>query len=806
VTALLILLASSGVIHVEVKGDATEVLAFHARKVVARAPVTAGGVAVLRDIAFAEVDVVALGASARSEVVRRVRPVVRADGLDAPDVVLHARPARLLTVAAPEGAVVHVGGIQFPAPRVLLLPGLHRIVVDHPQYVSSAARLVRIGEQPPAKLEVELDSGLVVAGTVTGRDGKRLPGASVEVFTDGFAADRRATSDDNGAFHCAGFRGDVISLRVSARGHATTLKRIDFDPGSARARVAISLARGVSVTLPLAGAASVRATLLPRWVDETLEQPRLRMNDLPARSTGGSEVSFAGLTPGRSYRIAVEAAGMLPTASAPFTAGANLRLPAVTLVRAASVRGKVGRAGLMVVARGRFGDRVSRSAGDGSFLFDGLAQGKLLILVRDVDERGTTVDLKQGEVRELALDYEDPPADRAISGTVVDADREPLEGVRVTASGRSALTDAKGAFTIAGVALGRQSFSVRLEPGPECAAFAKDPHLPRIERKARVGIAFRAQLQRAGVLDLRWPKARLARATLFISGTAGIEQRRRIPHGARAMRIEDVPVGSYVVDIGAPGLLGTDGAVANVTVKGEPREIEVLAGRSVVGQVVRRRSFSRPGAAPRIVDEPIVRGRVTLLDGRRRFALATVTLEADGSFVLEGLPAATVLLCATAPGLPVLWRRIDLTRADVEDLVMPLYGALEGQVRVVARGPRLPPGTRVSVRNEYGVDMRDVVARGRFLGVVADDEDLGDIERSFAITAAPGGIFTHAFMAPGNYEFIALARGFKAGKAKVRVRLPWTLAEIGAALPEATQGLVTTIHLSPVPVASREEK
>ncbi len=46
----------------------------------------------------------------------------------------------------------------------------------------------------------------------------------------------------------------------------------------------------------------------------------------------------------------------------------------------------------------------------------------------------------------------------------------------------------------------------------------------------------------------------------------------------------------------------------------------------------------------------------------------------------------------------------------------------------------------------------------------------------------------------------------KAGKGKVRVRLPWTLAQIGVVLPGAADDIVTSIRLTPVPVAGAEEK
>ena len=114
---------------------------------------------------YAEVNLIALSATGRSEVVRRVRPVIRKDGDSLPDAWLHVKRCHRLTVRTETGSVVHVGGATFPADEpVPLLPGLHRIVVDHPEFVSSAAQLVRVGAD--RELEVVLHRGLVVAGTV----------------------------------------------------------------------------------------------------------------------------------------------------------------------------------------------------------------------------------------------------------------------------------------------------------------------------------------------------------------------------------------------------------------------------------------------------------------------------------------------------------------------------------------------------------------------------------------------------------------------------------------------------------------
>ncbi|MHC4954334.1 MAG: carboxypeptidase-like regulatory domain-containing protein [Planctomycetota bacterium] len=812
--AALLLLALSGTIRVSVEGDATEVVAYHRGQPVARAAVT-DGVAVLRDLPVATVDVVALGDATRSDVVRQVRPVEGGNGFDAR---LRARPCHRLVVKTEQDAVVHVGGVRFPASRVLLHAGLHRLIVDHPERVSSAARLVRITKD--SEIEVPLDTGLVVAGMISGADGRPLAGAKIDVYADGYPTRRTATSAANGRFAVAGFRGYTVSLRVTATQHATRLHRVVFDPGSERATVELKLARGASVSFPVEGPASgaIRATLLPRWLDAALEEPRLKVNDEPNRVRAREgRVQFDGLLPDREYRVLVEAQGYLPASSGLFRAGAQAEGEPIRLVRGATITGTLkgppltaGVTGPMVVARGRFGDRVSRVDRNGAFSFDGLPEGKVLLILRDVDERGTLVEVKgRGDIG-VVLPYELPPDERVLEGTVIDADREPLADVLVTAGGRRAVTDAEGAFRLGPMALGRDRFVVRLEPLPKSPAFFDDPHLPRLESKVRIGFRMRAQLERAGSLHVRWPESRLARATLLLAGTSGAKQIWRIPRGATEMRIDEIPVGSYVVEVGAPGYLGTGGAVVPVvpvTAKtGAASEITLLRGRSTTGKVVSRRGIFREGRPPHILDEPIRRGTVSLYDLTDRLALAHAPLAEDGTFVLEGLPAAPVLLVAAAPGWPVTAVRVDLTSKDSEDLTIPLFHALAGGVRVTGPGERALPQARVAIRTQYGIDLRDLIARGRFHGIVADDADKAEVRPLFRMERRKEGLIIYKRLGPGNYEFRVTAPGHKPGRAKIRAREPWTVAHIGTLVPGLDPTPIVPVRLAQVPIEKREQK
>jgi hypothetical protein len=796
VTALLfLLLSATGTIRVKVEGDATQVLAFRRGEPVATAPVKDG----VAELPCGEADLLAVGLGRRSELVRRVRPSTGA-GFDA---ILRTQRCYALTVSTRAGARVYVGGARFPADApVPLLPGLHRIVVDHPERVSSAARLVRI--DGPLEVQVPLESGLVVAGTVRGEGGKPVAGARLEVFADGYPTRRGTVSDKAGRFAVAGFRGRVVSLRIQASGYATRLVRVPFEPGSERTRLDPTLVTGVTVKFP--AALESRATLLPRWLDRALEEPRLAANSEPERKTGIGRIAFDGLLPGRTYRIVLETPGYRPAATPPFQASPGLEFAPLRQERATRLHGKLEAPGQLVVCRGAFGDRVCRTDRAGRFEFDGLEQGKVVLFVRNRDERGQLVEVQKSGDQEVTLKLEAPPADRLLEGTVLDADRKPLARVVVAAAGLRDLTDEKGEFSLGPLPLGRSIFDVKLEPAPGSRGFREDPHLPRVEKKSRPGIKMRAQLERAGTLDLRFPGTRLARAVLILDGTTGLQQQWRIPRGAQGLRIEEIPVGDYVVEVGAPGLLGTGGVVRRaVAGEVEPVEIKLLRGRTVSGRVARRRGIPREGRAPHLIDEPVRGGVVTLFDGAARFALTSAPIAADGSFVLEGLPEAPVLLCAAIAGHPVGLLRVDLKSGDAERVLIPIFSPMPAGVQLRSSGVAALPPVRMAVMNEYGFDVRDIASRARFQGVAADDLEFEDITLLFRLEREAGGVIHHRGLAPGNYDFRVTASGYKLGVGKVRVRASWTLDHIGSLLPEFSNPLVP-IWMNPTPVEKKPEK
>ncbi|MHC4547339.1 MAG: carboxypeptidase-like regulatory domain-containing protein [Planctomycetota bacterium] len=788
----LLLLTAPGTIRVRVEGDATEVVALVEGVVRHRAALVRGR-AVLEGLPGGAYDLQARGPQAASPIERGVRAID--DDAPGTDAVLVAHPTFPVTIATEPGATVWCEGAAYPADAVRLPAGLHLLVVDHPERVSSAGRLVRVAG--PVTLRVTLDPGLAVAGRVTDAAGQPAVGREVEAFADGYPTGRRTRTDDAGGFHLNGFRGNEVSLLVRRDGGIEAHHRLVFYPGEERTRVRIALHPRSGVRLEVVDARGARlpraeGVLLPEWYEEVLEEPRLRANHAPVRR-GGGVLSFE-VTPGRRYRVLVTAPAHRPVSTATFVAppaGETLALPRLAPGAGAALHGRIRLAdrtpaGMVVVCQGPEGTATCRADRAGRFRFGALDPGEHILWVRGVDETGVRVTLEAGahERIELGCRFEE----RVITGRVLDGADQPLAGVEVEAAGRRATTGEDGSFRLADLPRGPPRFVLRFRPGPGCRGLVADPHLPHVERKVGVGTAARVRLVRAGRLWLRFdPGERpLARARLLIaSATTGLKLERKLPYRAREIVVEDLPVGPYRVEVAAPGLLGTVGAVVQAAREAkEPTTVVVAPGRTARGRVVLRRAVPRPGVASVVTDLALDRGWVALLDADALRALAHTPVEADGAFVLQGLPAAPVILCASAPGLPVTSVRVDLTRADADGVRITLQDGVEAAVVVTGEEGEPLPQARVRVLDERGVDIRDLAAHGRFRGVVAGEEDLDDVRRLFRLERGPGGRVAASFLQPGSYRFHVSADGHESVRVGVRARSAWVLEGIRRNLKE----------------------
>jgi hypothetical protein len=82
------------------------------------------------------------------------------------------------------------------------------------------------------------------------------------------------------------------------------------------------------------------------------------------------------------------------------------------------------------------------------------------------------------------------------------------------------------------------------------------------------------------------------------------------------------------------------------------------------------------------------------------------------------------------------------------------------------------------LRPDFGIDVRDLAALGRFRRTVADDGDVPDVLRTFRLARASSGRIAARFLHPGSYSFFVSADGYRPVRVGVRARTDWQKRQI----------------------------
>ena len=393
--------------------------------------------------------------------------------------------------------------------------------------------------------------------------------------------------------------------------------------------------------------------------------------------------------------------------------------------------------------------------------------------VRNEDERRLSIDVAGSVRRVLRLPAPDP--ERRISGVVLDEDGAKALRAELRCAGKRVRSDGEGRFVLSGLPLGRDRFRLEIRP-------LSHRRLPHTLRAVPVGDSLRIHQRRAHSLRLRFvPEAGvLHRATLLLDGPGGWRMRRRIPLGADVLDIGELPAGAYTVEVAAQGFAGTGGLKVEVpTPGGEPVDVPVRRGLSISGKVVRLDTFRpAPRELLRSVERPPGTAWVALMMPGRLWRPSVAPVEADGSFVLTGLPPEPVLICAGSAGLTPAWAAVDLRRGSVTGQTLTLYEPVAAEIRVLGPSGEALEQVQVRVAGRAGLNLRNLQTRARFLGVVADDRDVADVVRALRLERRPDGRLRIGFLAPGAYSIDVSAPGYLPGRVQLAALPPWETAAV----------------------------
>jgi hypothetical protein len=361
-----------------------------------------------------------------------------------------------------------------------LEPGVYRLVVTHGDFAPAVVSGLSVAADAEVPTRVDLERGAAVSGRLVALPDRPLPGRISVHELDGEPAPAIVTDLSNtriagdGRFRLPRLPRGSHSLMLMADGYAT--RSIDVNVGSQDVDLGdVALDPGLTIRglvrddadRPVAGS---RLTAFQWRGAEGLVR---------VESQGDGSFVLGGLSPGQ-YRVTASASGYDVTTQ---DVAAGAEDVALVLRPAGGVKGTVvDSAGRTVEAFTVAARPASRPAAPqdfqvvadsaGGFAVEGLAAGTYALLVSAPGAGTTTVagvEVRSGSTTDVGLVR--LPRTTAVHGTVTDSTGSPIGGAVVSARAAGAIpfaapadevvTDAAGAFDLAGVSPGMVEITVR---------------------------------------------------------------------------------------------------------------------------------------------------------------------------------------------------------------------------------------------------------------------------------------------------------------------------------------------------------
>lgn len=723
--------------------------------------------------------------------------------------------------------------------------GLVRVVLRAEGYVTRTLRDVEVPEEGADLADVELEPSATLRGVTVGPDGRPVGGAEVALSQ---APEMpffipSAVSDEEGRFEIPGLeRGAEVYVQGRAQGYVPKpLKKVTL-PADGEVRVEMAREKVLTGRVvekgtgePLAGAtvtAMKRGTLVMGGMQV--------MGVTSAGSTPAGEdgrFELGGLAPGR-YEIQVSAEGHRDAVRTVILEEASEPAPlTIEMERGLELRGRVVDPGGAPVAGahvrampGSLGQgamvgsvQETRSGGDGTFVIQGLGEGRYTLEAEDDEGRRGTAMAEAGGDQEVVIELSDGTT---LRGRVVDEEGTPVSGARVRVWGMGTTappvtTGPDGRFELTPLFPGSYVVSAGAEG---YAGGGENVTVPESGEPEEVTLT----LHRGGVVTGRVTGLSAAKLEQVEVWSAN---RSWSVDGQGRFRLEGVPFGTQQVTAMVMPAGGSRSVTVEVPEDGTPAEVTIdfSQGATLTGRVTR-------GGEP-LPGLVVTAAAVAEASGR-----TTVTGE-DGGYRLEGLDPGEYQVAVKDGSGQVLGGEhvvmdgdavldIELPSAAVSGWVLedgterPLAGAT-----VTVRAAGLPPVERVATSNEDGsfavedLPPGEVTVEARAQGYTPAQRPLTldtgapaqvtlhlvpeDVLR-LRVSTAPGGAPSSLYVTPlvfgtvGNpvpatcdSEGLCTVRGLPAGRLTLRLDAGGEgMALVAAAMP----GPEVQVRLRPVGV------
>lgn len=597
----------------------------------------------------------------------------------------------------------------------------------------------------PEPVTLRMHKGGTVEVAVTERaGGAPVAGAEVELRS---TLTWKASTNAAGIATLQGVGAGWSPLVAHASGFAQQATMLSTSGTDNVQHVSLALARGAAVSGRVVddkGKPIPRARVVATSASEPLPVVDAQRDGVETGTDG--TFSIATLSAG-TWRVSASADEYAP-ATMTFAvdgeharSGVELRMSAGAVVRGVvndEAGAPVAGADVSVVVAGYLPWRARRQAftdARGRFTIGGLAPRAVDVVAWHDSGASAivTADLaaKREQAVTLTLDVSG-----AISGTVVDSTGRPVGDAQVVAdpdlSGapvdraawgvrgvQETVTDQAGAFRFAGLPDG--SYRVRAaRPGASESALTLATPVVTKPNATPIKLVVTADGRALGKVQLADGKP----AAAFTIELGNTEPRAFMPKdGAFAL---PAAVGTYALTVTGPGFVTTTKQVSiREGADTDLGTITVHAGRSVSGRVIDDRGVPVANATV-AAGALLTGGGAELYIKSESIAAKDTVTDADGRFILDGFPPATITVIA---GKADVGRSASIQLPAGQDsatldLVLAATSALEGKV----------------TRN--GQPLADTVIIANPIGAVASN---------FFVTTGPDGTFTLDALAPGSY-------------------------------------------------------
>jgi len=406
-------------------------------------------------------------------------------------------------------------------------PGRVRAIVRHPQYVETQSELVTLSSGGEAHVDVVMHGGGSIEGRVLDSRDRPVGGARVIVSATRGSLERTTLSANDGTFAFAALPDSVMLTASASDGdEQANVQTSVLVPEGGKKEVTLHLSEpreALPVSVVDSGGWPVDAAQVT-GSSLSINAP-LRIT---AFTDGHGDATLKGAR-GLPLRVEVRAPGHAPSITTTDGTADSLRIevfPAESATgEVVAARGRDAVAGADVVLYTDLGVRRVRTDAKGAFVLSDLAPGAARLRVRAAgfapSTRTVILPASAGR-RPLALPRVELEGEGVVEGDVVDSDGKPIAGARVAKDHAPtwllvgsnpqevAVTNAKGAFTLRGLAEGTMTLE----------AYAPDIGRARVENvkilAGRTTTAVRIAVSRAS------PASSDERAADAITGSGGV--------------------------------------------------------------------------------------------------------------------------------------------------------------------------------------------------------------------------------------------------------------------------------------------